>query len=100
MVTFWTTRIAPIFEIVFTAELLLSGRLVPLALMPPWAQALADWLPFKWTFGFPIEALVGHLPEDQLLGGLAMQALWVGIGAVGVAVVWRFAVKRFTAVGG
>jgi ABC-2 type transport system permease protein len=100
MVTFWTTRIAPIFEIVFTAELLLSGRLVPLSLMPDWAQTLADWLPFKWTFGFPIEALVGHLPERELLAGLAMQALWIAIGSVGVMVVWRFAVKRFSAVGG
>ena len=99
MVTFWTTRVGPIFELVITAELLLSGRLVPLSLMPDWAQRLADVLPFKWTFGFPIEALVGHLPESQLLGGLAMQALWIAIGSIAVAVVWRFAIKRYSAVG-
>jgi ABC-2 type transport system permease protein len=100
MVTFWTTRVGPIFELVITAELLLSGRLVPLSLMPAWAQSLADVLPFKWTFGFPIEALVGGLPESELLDGLAMQALWIAIGAVGVAIVWRFAIKRYSAVGG
>ncbi|HET9520148.1 MAG TPA: ABC-2 family transporter protein, partial [Candidatus Limnocylindrales bacterium] len=77
MLAFWTTRVGPLFEIVFTAELLLSGRLVPLSLMPEWAQQLADVLPFKWTFGFPIESLVGRLPESELLGGLAMQALWI-----------------------
>jgi ABC-2 type transport system permease protein len=99
MVTFWTTRVGPIFELVITAELLLSGRLVPLSLMPDWAQRLADVLPFKWTFGFPIEALVGHLPESQLLGGLAMQALWIAIGSIGVAIVWRFAIRRYSAVG-
>jgi ABC-2 type transport system permease protein len=99
MVTFWTTRVGPIFELVITAELLLSGRLVPLSLMPDWAQRLADVLPFKWTFGFPIEALVGNLPESQLLGGLAMQALWIAIGSVGVAVIWRFAIRRYSAVG-
>ena len=99
MLTFWTTRVGPAFEIVFTAELLLSGRLVPLSLMPDWAQQLANVLPFKWTFGFPIEALVARLPEEQLLGGLAMQALWIAIGSVGVAAVWRIAIRRYGAVG-
>jgi ABC-2 type transport system permease protein len=100
MVTFWTTRVGPIFQLVFTAELLLSGRLVPLSLMPDWAQRLADVLPFKWTFGFPIEALVGRLPVSDLVGGLAMQALWIVLGAIGVRVVWRFAIRRYGAVGG
>lgn len=99
MVSFWTTRVGPLFELVFTAELLLSGRLVPLGLMPDWAQQLADLLPFKWTFGFPIEALVGNLPADQLLGGLAMQALWFVIGGLGVWIVWGRAVRRYGAVG-
>jgi ABC-2 type transport system permease protein len=100
MVTFWTTRVGPIFQLVFTAELLLSGRLVPLSLMPEWAQRLASVLPFEWTFGFPIEALVGRLPESELIGGLAMQALWIAIGAIGVRIVWRFAIRRYGAVGG
>ena len=99
MVTFWTTRVGPIFELVFTAELLLSGRLVPLSLMPDWAQQLANVLPFKWTFGFPIEALVARLPEAELLGGLGMQALWIAIGSIGVSIVWRFAIRRYSAVG-
>jgi len=100
MVTFWTTRVGPIFQLVFTAELLLSGRLVPLSLMPDWAQRLADVLPFKWTFGFPIEALVGRLPVSELIGGLAMQVLWIVLGAIGVRVVWGFAIRRYGAVGG
>jgi len=99
MVTFWTTRVGPIFELVITAELLLSGRLVPLSLMPDWAQRLADVLPFKWTFGFPIEALTGHLLESQLLGGLAMQALWIALGAIAVRIIWRVAIRRYSAVG-
>jgi hypothetical protein len=41
MITFWTTRATAVFAVWFTLELLLSGRLVPLALMPSWARALA-----------------------------------------------------------
>jgi viologen exporter family transport system permease protein len=100
MVSFWTTRVGPLFELVITAELLLSGRLVPLTLMPDWAQRLADFFPFKWTFGFPIEALIGRLPERDLLGGLAMQVVWIVIGWIGVRIVWRFAIRRYSAVSG
>ena len=100
LITFWTTRVGPIFQLYIAAELLLSGRLVPMALMPDWVQALANVLPFQWTFGFPIEALVGNLTTEQLLRGLAMQALWIAIGSVLVRVVWHFAVRRYSAVAG
>jgi ABC-2 type transport system permease protein len=98
MISFWTTRVSALYELYFTAELLLSGRLVPLALMPAWAVGLAHLLPFEWTFAFPIEALVGDLPPGELLAGLGMQALWVAVGALLVAVVWRVGVRRYTAV--
>jgi len=99
MITFWTTRVAALYELYFTAELLLSGRLVPLSLMPPWAQTLADFLPYRWTFGFPIEALVGDLETSELLFGLGMQAAWTLAGAVLVALVWRRGIRRYSAVG-
>jgi len=100
LITFWTTRVGPIFELYIAAELLLSGRLVPMALMPDWVQRLADVLPFQWTFGFPIEALVGNLSQEQLLGGLAAQLFWIVVGSVLVRVVWRYAIRRYSAVSG
>ena len=100
LVTFWTTRVGPVFDIFFTAELLLSGRLVPLSLMPGWAQDIASVLPFKWTFGYPIEALVGDLSASELLGGLAAQAAWIVGFAVVIRLFWRTALRRFSAVGG
>jgi ABC-2 type transport system permease protein len=99
MVTFWTTRVGAIFQVWFLAELLLSGRLLPLQLMPHWSQTLAAWLPFKWTFYYPIETLVGHMSTESLLTGLAMQALWTAIMGSIVLVVWRFALRQYTAVG-
>ncbi|MGH2541645.1 MAG: ABC transporter permease [Ardenticatenaceae bacterium] len=99
MISFWTTRVSAIYELYFAGELLLSGRLVPMSLLPDWAQRLADFLPFQWTFGYPIEALVGQLSTAELLTGLGVQALWVIIGAVIVQVMWRSGVRRYTAVG-
>jgi ABC-2 type transport system permease protein len=100
LVTFWTTRVSALFELYFAAELVLSGRLVPLTLMPEWVQKLAWLFPFQWAFGFPIESLVGDYSTRQLLGGLGMQLLWIAIGIVAVSILWRFAIRRFSAVGG
>jgi ABC-2 type transport system permease protein len=99
LITFWTTRVGPVFQLYITAELLLSGRLVPLQLMPEWAQRIADVLPFKWTFGFPIDALVGNLSDRDLIAGLGMQLFWIVVGSVFVRFVWRFAIRRYSAVG-
>ena len=100
MLCFWTTRGAAIFDLWMAVELLLSGRLVPLPLMPDWVQTLANFLPFKWTFYFPIEALAGDQSTRWLIGGLLVQLAWIGIGLGLFLLAWRAAIKRFTAVGG
>ena len=99
MITFWTTRVSAIFELYFAAELLLSGRLVPLSLMPDWVQDVAAFLPFQWTFGFPIEALVADYSDRELLPGLGMQALWIAVLAGLALFLWRVGVRRYSAVG-
>jgi ABC-2 type transport system permease protein len=99
MVTFWTTRVSALFELMVGLELLLSGRLVPLPLMPDWVEDVANVLPFKWSFYFPIETLVGDMSNRELLEGLGMQLLWF-VALTGLFLfVWRFAVRRYSAVG-
>jgi len=100
MLCFWTTRGAAIFDLWMTIELLLSGRLVPLPLMPDWVQDVSRFLPFQWAFFFPIETLVGDLSDEALLRGLGAQLLWILIGLVIFRVAWKHAIKRYSAVGG
>ncbi len=100
MVTFWTTRVNALFEAFFAAELLLSGRLLPVSLMPEWTQQLAGWLPFESTFGFPITSLVGPITGRELVEGLIRQVAWIAVGAAGVSLIWRRALRRYTAVSG
>ncbi len=99
LIAFWTTRASALFEIVVTAELLLSGRLVPMELMPAWVQTLSNWMPFKWTFQGPIDIVIGRVDGGGALWVFAAQGLWiVGLGAL-LAVVWTRAIKRYSAVG-
>jgi ABC-2 type transport system permease protein len=99
LLCFWTTRVGAAFSLYIMLELLLSGRLVPMTLMPDWVQTLADFLPFQWTFYFPIETLVGDLSNAELLRGLGMQAFWILVGIGIFSLVWRRAVRHYTAVG-
>lgn len=99
MICFWTTRVGAIYELFFALELILSGRMVPMTLMPTWVQHLAGWLPFQWTFYFPINALVGQVQTSELLTGLGMQLLWIIAGILAVNLVWRFGIRRFSSVG-
>ncbi len=100
MITFFTTRVGAIFDLFFAFELVFSGRLVPMPLMPPVIQQVASFLPFEWTFFFPIEALVSPMSAVHMLEGLGMQLLWIALGFVAVRLVWRFSIKQFSAVGG
>ena len=99
MLNFWTTRGAAVFDLYMAIEMLLSGRLVPLQLMPGWVQTLANFLPFKWTFGFPIESLASDLSTQSLLVGLGAQVLWIGIGLLLFKLAWSAAIKQFVSVG-
>jgi ABC-2 type transport system permease protein len=96
---FWTTRIDAAARLYMAAELLLSGRLVPIALMPAWLATLATWLPFRSTFGFPIEVMTTPLSTAEVLGGLAIQLGWIVLMGLMLARLWRLAARRFDAVG-
>lgn len=99
MVTFWTTRASALFDLYMVIELLLSGRLVPVTLLPDWVRTISGYLPFQWSFGFPIDVLVDRQSPEQLLAGLGAQAFWIAVGVVLVSVAWKRAMLRYTGVG-
>jgi ABC-2 type transport system permease protein len=70
-----------------------------MSLMAEWVQQVSSYLPFKWSFQFPIESLVGQLSPQQLFSGLGMQLVWIVGGIFFVNVVWKLGVQRFSAVG-
>jgi len=96
---FWTTRVSAINQLYFVMMLFLSGQIAPLTILPRSVQIAADFLPFRWMLGFPVELLLGKLTVDQALFGLAAQAAWLVIGVVLFKVVWRAGVRAYTAVG-
>lgn len=100
LVSFWVVRVSGIFDLYFAVELLFSGRLVPLALMPLWARDLSDLLPFKYSFGFPIELMLGRASTIEIVAGFLMQGFWALVGTLALVVLWKRGVRRYAAVGG
>ncbi len=96
---FWTTRVDAPSRVYLAAELLLSGRLVPIVLFPAWLATTANWMPFRYTFGFPIEVLTTPMSGTALWTGLALQIGWIIAMSTLLTAIWRFAIRRFDAVG-
>jgi ABC-2 type transport system permease protein len=99
LVALWTTRTAAANQIYFAAILFFSGQMAPLSLMPEWIQTLAAILPFRWMMAFPTELLLGRLTPDEVLWGMVVQVVWLGLAWGMMALTWTRGIKRYSAVG-
>lgn len=99
MAAFWSTRVQAYAGISVLLEMILSGRLLPVQIMPSSLYRFAVWSPFYCAFGFPIDVLVSGMDDMQVAAGFAKQVLWVAVFSVVICIVWRKAVRRYTGVG-
>jgi ABC-2 type transport system permease protein len=99
LAAFWTTRVSAVNQVYFSVLMFLSGRVAPMAMFPIWLQDVAHSLPFYWMVAFPVEVGLGRVPSGEVVGGFGTQLLWLVGALVVIRGVWRFSVKRFTAVG-
>ena len=61
----------------------LSGMIVPLALLPSWAQGFLFWQPFAGLVDIPYRIYFGNLAGPAAYAGLVAQSLWITITIVG-----------------
>jgi len=96
---FWFSQSNVLQNLMNMVVSLLAGEFIPLAFLPNVIKNVSDVLPFKYTAGFPVEALVGRLDAKTFLIGLAVQWIWVGILSLLFYVMWRRGIKRYEAYG-
>ena len=96
---FWTTRVWSLYEYYMGLFVLFSGQFVPLQLMPQLIQRTAQFLPFQLFIYFPVQLILGGLPQDEIYRGFLMGGFWLVVGLVLFRWVWREGVRRFSAVG-
>jgi ABC-2 type transport system permease protein len=101
LLAFWTTRATSVMELQFGVSLFLSGRIAPLALLPPAVATVAGVLWFPYMLAFPVEVLTGVAPlGEPYLRGLAWQLFWLFMWFGAYLLVWSRGVRRYGAVGG
>jgi ABC-2 type transport system permease protein len=99
LVAFWTTRVWALWNLDNAIASMLNGSFVPLALLPPTAQALAQILPYQLSVSFPVLLILNQLPPEQIALNFALQVFWLTVLFLLFMVVWRRAVKQYSAVG-
>lgn len=99
LLAFWTTRVWAIYQFDTAVSMLLNGAFVPLALMPLWVQTVAQILPYQLGLSFPVLVLLNALPPDQLLLNFGLQVVWLIALYILFNVVWKRAIKHYSAVG-
>ena len=96
---FWILEPQGLMEIYNVVNGLFGGRLLPLQLLPIWAQTVANILPFSILYSFPMQILLNRASGEELLWGFARQAIWLAVLGIAVRVCWRRGVLAYEAVG-
>lgn len=99
LAAFWTTQMTAVIQIYYIALFFLSGQLAPLSLFPLPVQWLAQSLPFRWMVAFPVEVLLGGLSASSFAIGLAAQIIWLGLAMGLLVLLWKYGLRRYSAVG-
>ena len=98
-IAFWIERTMGIFEIYLGVFAVLSGYLVPLALMPRWIQAIAEHAPFRFMLSAPVEILIGRAEGAEAARLVALQLGWAAAAVVLALALWRRGIRRYEAYG-
>ena len=96
---FWMDDVSALAQARLIIASVLSGAVVPLALMPDWSRGFIDNQPFRYTVSFPVEIVAGDLSGQDLLVGLGVQFAYVLGFATVARLVWAAGIRAYSAVG-
>ncbi len=99
LAAFWLTKVSAINNLFDVMFLFLGGQFAPLDVMPEWIRTLALLSPFPWSIAFPVEVALGRRDGSEILVGYAAQLGWIAIAGTVLALVWRRATSKYSAVG-
>lgn len=98
-VAFWADNVWSLSVLMRFTSGLLGGALLPLNLFPGRAHAVLDWLPFRYLFDFPVNALMGRLPAGAWARGMLLTLAWCAVFWALSKLIWRRGERGYTGVG-
>ena len=100
LLCFWTQNYHGVAWARSALSLILSGALVPLALLPHWLQTLSNLLPFASITSTPALIFAGRADPGHSQELILVQSAWVAILWFAGRLAWRGAVRQLTVHGG
>lgn len=100
MISFWIIEVWGIFLTFSLIAGIASGGVFPLDMFGPAAQTVLNMLPFKYIVFFPVNVLLGKIPQAGLLPGIGLQVMWIAILAAIAAVLWHSGMRKYESAGG
>lgn len=99
MLAFWLTQVQRIHQLWAGVGSMLAGAVAPLETMPTWIRMVAEALPFKATYGTPVEMLAGQTTVAAGLQALAFGLAWTVVAYVVYRLLWARGLRRYSSVG-
>jgi len=97
---FWIVEPAGFMELGNVVSGLFAGRLLPLVLLPAWARAIGNFLPFALLYAFPMSLLQGRASNHAIWTGFVGQGIWLLVLSFAVRHAWRRGLVAYEAIGG
>lgn len=99
LTAFWLTDTTGLFQLFEAVMLIFGGFIVPLTLLPSFAERLATFLPFAYVAYYPVVAIQGQLNIQELVKVILLQAVWIIAFAILYRWMWFEGRKKYTAIG-
>jgi ABC-2 type transport system permease protein len=97
---FWLINNSSVLHMMAPLQALFSGYWFPLALLPAFLKGPLLASPFAYLSYFPLQVYLGQASWQDTLRGLGIQCLWLlGLGVL-ATLLWRRAIRAYSAVGG
>jgi len=100
LLTFWTLNGMGLMWSQQAIMQILSGTIVPLALMPGWLQFVAKVLPLRGIVSTPLEFYLGNAGGWDAVGLIGLQAVWLTALWVVANLAWKRAFRVVEIQGG
>lgn len=98
---FWFEDVQGFLRVRAVVVPVLSGAVVPLALMPAGWQQVTQLQPFRFMLSFPMEVLLSDSQWRQSgpAGGFGLQLAWLAVFVAGAVAIWRRGLHSYSAAG-
>ncbi len=100
MISFWFLEISSLLFVYILMQFFFSGQMFPLELLPDPLDILAQWLPFRYFVWFPTAILLDRLTLCEILRGLMIEVVWIGVSFAVLRHMFARGVRRYAGYGG